>query len=565
MKMRKLSVCLSVITLLSLTGCNAESFFNGTSAGTEALSEQVGIAMPASEVEEHGITADTPYKTIGDEEGVLFETALNEEDIAGNAEVGLYDDTHTKVSDLYDDGTHGDRIAGDGIYSCRYAPEVTEESEKEYTIKINDFETEPTSVRFFDEITEEDVKATQQLKAQFDAAISAYTSPSGSVAKEDRDAVITTLKAIAEQMQLSGEVVEYRINSNENIVLKMSSGITYIHQVWEDGYDSGHCPQDISVWSCQPCKAGYDSDLADYMKKPDAGANALDSEFDNVEFSENLDDGEVTLNTVRTFTTDQIVLWHGHGGYDPKLHSYILTGHQTSDGALSSEDLVEDRVTVCGDVYAFTYRFVDAYCGDLSNSLIYLGTCNSGRDGVLANSFLKKNCRLYIGNSQSIRTKYNTTMIRSVAEYLAEEKRFLIFGLGYRTASEALAKAKEDNGKDDGSGRNSKPLLFGDSAYILGEKMNEEESSVVGKTEIASGSISLDAAYLSMKAGETATVQITKYPKGYEAADFVWTIEDTSIATNNGGTVKALAKGYTVLKVESTDKKLSQFCAVSVS
>lgn len=229
MKMRKLSVCLSVITLLSLTGCNAESFFNGTSAGTEALSEQVGIAMPASEVEEHGITADTPYKTIGDEEGVLFETALNEEDIAGNAEVGLYDDTHTKVSDLYDDGTHGDRIAGDGIYSCRYAPEVTEESEKEYTIKINDFETEPTSVRFFDEITEEDVKATQQLKAQFDAAISAYTSPSGSVAKEDRDAVITTLKAIAEQMQLSGEVVEYRINSNENIVLKMSSGITYIH------------------------------------------------------------------------------------------------------------------------------------------------------------------------------------------------------------------------------------------------------------------------------------------------------------------------------------------------
>ena len=566
MKTRKISVCLSVITLLSLTGCNAESFFNGTSSSSVNTAEQVAEATPASVVEEHGITADTPYKTIGDEDGVLFETALNEDDIAENAEVGLYDDTHNKVSDLYDDGSHGDRIAGDGIYACRYVPDVAEETQKDYSIKIGDYETEPTSIRFFDEITEEDVRASEETGKTFEAAISDLTDSDGNVPDDKKDEAIEKLRAVAEEMQLSGEVVEYRVNSNNNLVAKLSSGITYVQDLQLEGYDQGHCDRNLNVWTCQPCKAGYSSGLSANMAMPDAGATALDEEFDNVNFTSNLDDGAVTLNTVRSFTSNMIVLWHGHGGYDEKFHSYIVTGHKISSGSLSSKDYTEERVVLCGDVYAFTYRFVDAYCGDLSNSLIYIGTCLSGKDGVLANSFLNKNCDLFIGNSDTIYTTYNTKMIKSFAEYLAKQKKFLFFfKTGHRTASEALAEAKNDNGKDDGSELHAKPLLFGNSSFILNEMSEEEESSAIGTTVPASGSINIDTTYLSLHVGESATVNVTSYPTGYDASKFKWSIENTSIATNSGGTVTGKSAGSTILKIESTDGKFSQFCAVSVS
>lgn len=565
MKTRKLSVVLSVVTLLALTGCDAESFFNGTSASSGYIEPTVETT-PADTVEEHEISADTPYKTIGDEEGVLFETALNEEDIAENAEVGLYDDTHTKVSDLYDDGSHGDRFAGDGIYACRYMPESVPEGTQAYSIKIGDFETKQTSVRYFDPVTEEDVKASEQTEASFTAAIEDLTDASGNIPEYKRDEAIDRLKAVAEQLQISGEIVEYRINSQNNLVAKLSSGITYVQDLQIPGYDAGHCSRDLSVWTCQPCLSGY-QDLDDYMKNPDAGAKAIAEEFDNITFSRNMDDAAVTLETVRGFTSNQIVLWHGHGGYDEKLHSYILTGHPASSGSISSSDYVEDRVVRCkSGVLAFTYKFVDAYCGDLSNSLIYIGTCLSGHDGVLANSFLQKNCELYIGNSDTIYTKYNTKMIRSFAENLAKEKKFLFFiPTGHRTASEAMAAAKNANGQDDGSEEHAKPLLFGSSSYILDEMTEAEESAVMGTTQQAVGSVKLDTTYVSVKVGDTVTVSITGYPNGYKASDFKWTVDDKTIAANSGGTIRGVANGTTFLKVESTDGKYSQFCAISVT
>ncbi len=563
MKTQKISVCLSVITLLSMTGCDAESFFNGTSSSNTA--EQVAQATPATVVEEHGISADTAYKTIGDEDGVLFETALNEEDIAGEAEVGLYDDTHSKIADLYDDGSHGDRVAGDGIYGCRYVPNVAEEAQKEYSIKIGDYETDPTSIRFFDPISEEDLKASEQTGSTLEASISDLMDAEGNVPKEKQDEAIEKLRAVADELQLSGEIVEYRVNSNNNLVAKLSSGITYIQDLQLAGYDQGHCDRDITVWTCQPCKAGYPANVSANMAMPDQGATALDNAFDNVNFTSNLDDGSVTLNTVRSFTSNQIVLWHGHGGYDEKLHSYILTGHTSASGTLSSQDLVEDRVVLCGNVYAFTYKFVDAYCGDLSGSLIYLGTCFSGKDGVLANSFLNKNCDLYIGNSDSIYTTYNTSMIKSFAEYLAEEKKFLFFiKTGHRTASEAMAEAKKDNGQDDGSNLHAKPLLFGKSSYILNEMSEEEASSAVGTTVVASGSISLDTTYVSIGVGEKFTVNVTSYPTGYSASDFTWTVDNSKVASISNGTITGVSAGSTILTIKSKDNKFSQSCAVSV-
>lgn len=93
---------------------------------------------------------------------------------------------------------------------------------------------------------------------------------------------------------------------------------------------------------------------------------------------------------------------------------------------------------------------------------------------------------------------------------------------------------------------------------------DELESGSENQIEVT-GSISLDTVYVSVGVGESATVNISSYPTGYDASKFRWSIEDTSIATNSGGTITGVSAGSTILKVESTDGRFSQFCGITVS
>lgn len=573
MKTQLFTVGLSLMTLLSLTGCNAESFFNGTSSSSANYSDQVKEAVPINAVEEHSIKTDTPYKTIGDEDGVLFETALNEGDIAGNAEVGLYDDTHTKVSDLYDDGSHGDRVAGDGIYACRYVPDVSEETQKQYSIKIGDYETEQTSVRFFDPLTEEDFKTVDAVQSRCDEVTGQFKDAAGNIPEEKRDDALEEVRKLVDQMQLNGEVVEYRVNQHQNVVAKLSSGITYFYSVPVEGLDSGSAVNDISIATYQPFKSTYTHpDVVPCLGYPDDGANYLANEFSNVTFDVNWDDRTVSPEVVKNFGPNQVILWHGHGEFDRLLHSFIKTYYSISQVG-TNQDYVEERLLAGSDgCVGFTYKYVQAYCGDMTNTFLYLGTCLSGHDGWLASTFLEKNCNAVIVNDQSILTIYNLSMIRSTAKYLAEEKTFLwFFKTGHRTLSEALAAAKKDHGSNDNYENPSKgkykatPYIYGNSSYMIEEAVEDElESGSENQIEVT-GSISLDTVYVKVGVGESVTVNISSLPSGYTASNFTWSIEDTSIATNSGGTITGVAAGSTILKVESTDHRFSQFCGITVS
>lgn len=566
MNTRKILACLSAFTMLSMTGCSLEEFFNGETKQSSSASD-IGQVSSAMNVAEHGIAADTPYKTIGDEEGVLFETALNEEDIAENKEVGLYDEAKNKLADLYDDGTNGDQVAGDGIYSCRYVPDVAEETQREYSIRIGDYETEPVPVRYFDPVTEEDVSAAQNTQESFKQATSKFADAQGNIPEEKKDEALKEVENLVEQMQMNGEVIEYRVNEHQNVVAKLSSGITCVYSVPEDGYDQASAVTDLTVTTCQPCKAGYSSSVSKNMSYPDEGAQFIADEFDNVSFTQNLDDGSVTRSTVSSFGPDQIILWHGHGGYDPKLHSFIVLGEKLAAGASSSTDFVEDALVVWNDgTIAFTYRYVQAYCGDMSNTLLYLGCCKSGYDGVLASTFLSKNCNVVIANSNTILTAYNTAMIRSFAKNLAQEKTILwLFKTGHRTAAEALAAAKSSIGKNDGSKNKATPLIFGNSSYMIEEAAEEELESGTERYTEALGSLKLSSTFVTVKAGESASISILEYPEGYSASNFSWTIENTSVATVSGGTITGVSAGTTILEVKSTDGNYQQYCAVSVS
>lgn len=49
----------------------------------------------------------------------------------------------------------------------------------------------------------------------------------------------------------------------------------------------------------------------------------------------------------------------------------------------------------------FTSKFVEKYCGDLSNDLIVLMSCHSGQNEKLANSFIGKGATAVVGFTQT--------------------------------------------------------------------------------------------------------------------------------------------------------------------
>ncbi len=563
-KKELLASALAAASLLCTTGCDIKEFFAKDNGSNEQSADYGHELDP----EIHQLVADSEYQAISGD-GIGFETALSNEDIASNAEVGLYDSDSNKVSDMYDDGTNGDRIAGDGIYACRYKPDVSSETELSYKVKIGDTETDPVNIRYFDDITEKDFETLSVVSDSFDTLANDYKDESGYVAPENQQTVLDKAVDKAAEMVKNGEAVNYRINKDSNnVVVKLSSGITYIYEVPIEGLDGGKSADiDLSITTCQPFKYSYEAEKSErsgYMHCADDGAQAIANEFDNITFDRNIDNQSVSPETIRTFSSNQIILWHGHGTYDSKLHSIILFDMSPS-GIYKTSDYVKEALVANNGYLAYTYKFVDAYVGDMSNSLIYLGCCKSGIDGVLASSYMKKNCNVVIANTESIVTTYNISMIQSFSEYLSEERKFLFIPLEYRTASAALSEAKGDLGKDDGSERHAAPKIFGNTKYRLSDALEDNLGDMdTGYTE-PEGSITLDKAYVSVKAGGTVSVSISKYPSGYSSSDFTWTMDDTSVATVSGGTVTGVKAGNTVLIVKSSDGKFSQYCAVTVT
>lgn len=202
------------------------------------------------------------------------------------------------------------------------------------------------------------------------------------------------------------------------------------------------------------------------MRLPDNAANAIAQEFSNYSFpsSNNLDNSAVSLDRIKSISSNQVVLWHGHGGYSKSLHSFLLTGEAFSWTKWWFDtnywwDCVQDRIIKSsnGNVI-ITPKFINKYCGNMNNSFVYLAACQSGTDNVLANSFLNKGASAVVANSETIYTIYNTRIQNATIINMCTVNPNT---RNYYTLSEALNRAKEQHGRDDGSEHHATPLIFG--------------------------------------------------------------------------------------------------------
>lgn len=136
------------------------------------------------DVEIYRFDIDTRSIVAGEEKLVTFETEIFAETALSANEVVLYQDDKV-FGVMYDDGSNGDEIAGDGVYIYQATLSSETECTKSYQVKVRGVGSEIRNIGFYVPMTDEELKGMQSVD-------SALTKLTGS---EEFAALITEKKA----------------------------------------------------------------------------------------------------------------------------------------------------------------------------------------------------------------------------------------------------------------------------------------------------------------------------------------------------------------------------------
>lgn len=307
---------------------------------------------------------------------------------------------------------------------------------------------------------------------------SVYSDSNGFVLPENVDVAIGAVGTYAKELYESKEIKEYNITEGYSVWIRFNSGIEYVYSPLQRDKDAS------AIETYQPCLSQYPTDEFDYQAYSqtcvDNSAEIIEKIMDGYTFDRNLDDKAVSLEELKSFKKDSIIIWHGHGGYNEKTHAYLLTGFELTQNDIAAnpsyilqhkdlfDDFLNGRVICSNSGYAaVTHIFFDHYLGDLSGSVLYLGACCSGKDKTLQSVFRSKGASAVIANSETICTHYNLDMIFSTFSQMlkssgADKK--------YDTLQTAVNKAIAKNGEYCCEKDKAHPIVYGNGEFRLSEK-----------------------------------------------------------------------------------------------
>lgn len=418
-------------------------------------------------------SADETSFAVGEDVAITFTV-----DIDGSPKsVVLYNDNE-QVGMFHDDGKNGDSKAKDGVYSYIVHTKCSTETIENYKAVI-DGETSPIiSIYFFDQPSSNEEQAANYVEQKVAEIESTYSDDNGHISKNNAEKVLSEVAAYAKELYSKGELLSYE-TSDSAVAMKFQSGLNYVFSPKIDGLDSAGANTDMTVMTVQPFAQSYSSDLNEYMTYPDQVATKSAKTFINYTFNQddNLDENEVTLERIKDFSSNQIILWHGHGGYTKNHHSFLVTGEEYSSQK-HWKDNVAGRILKSSNGRAcVTSKFIDEYCGNMNNTVVYLASCETGRDDVLANAILSKGADAVVASSKSILTTYDLDVLRSTVMYMMtvdKESR------QYYSLKDALEHAERIYGANDSirGGDGAEMLIFGGSE-AENYRLREEKAGII--------------------------------------------------------------------------------------
>lgn len=315
-----------------------------------------------------------------------------------------------------------------------------------------------------------------------------FTDTDGFVAEETIpeliEAVHTYVKSLPSNIVGSCEV------GDEYVQVDLEMGFTYVFAPRRRHMLDGGSGMTISSYEQETKAFSKDRDdtiqIFDLKAEPDKvgvhGNSLIDSiawymvvsDSNQFHLDEFYDDEDVTLETIKHFRGNRVVLWEGHGIWTQQLGSQLQLSQKIDFlwwQKIWGEDFKEKRVVAYGDHIAVTGEFFNHYykAGDLKDSVFYLGSCHSLRDDRLADTLVAKGAALVIGNTNAVSSIYQYEMRDSILSDMAD----------YHTSiSNALNDAKIIYGQEDpwcGTGEHTEVSFYPSSAHSVTLYGNLEE------------------------------------------------------------------------------------------
>ena len=350
-----------------------------------------------------------------------------------------------------------------------------------------------------------------------------------------------------------GEILSYELSSS-SVIFNHTSGLTIVFSPIIKNTYSGETVVSNNSIDIYTIQSWYDSDALvptpytlpsgvdnDAELIPAVANNIASLSFCNYDDTHAIKNIDLPFTSLDSFSLDsfganQIIIWQGHGCWGgSEIHSVLWTKRPFDSDAYEAggqykEDCDAKRIVmVNGYDEAITSKYIDEYCSNLSNSLIYLGQCEGGYDPVLAHSFLDKGASAVVANSKTIQAAYGDIMQYTTLDLLTKTNSDT--GKLY-TLGQALNKAKQIYGVNDKAlnpyAYGAEPLLFGNENYSLSEltipqNLYYEESSTENRniTSINEGfNFVLPGTSESLKTNTPGVYEVeAKLNEGYKWSD----------------------------------------------
>ncbi|MBR0429052.1 MAG: hypothetical protein IJK17_03075 [Lachnospiraceae bacterium] len=254
----------------------------------------------------------------------------------------------------------------------------------------------------------------------------------------DVEAAIDKVYELAEDMKKEG-AVKTATKHDTYVFIEFKSGIQYLYLPEIVGINAGGSNGSVSIWSVQEGKSTYigdDKAVAADEKATDGAAKKIADTFDNYKWDVNIDDEAVTLQTAMDFSSNEVILWNGHGDWCEEYGSFICTRERFDDHIYGDRKL---WITAGDKEYIVTSYAIDTYVKDLSNSFLMFGTCNGLRSDNLSKSFANKNAKALVLNTDITTSEYAGNIMASIIEHMVQGN----------TLDEAMQQARSEYGEHD--------------------------------------------------------------------------------------------------------------------
>lgn len=363
-----------------------------------------------------------------EEEQLLFSVRCDSK----NARIELYDETDTFISIMFDDGTHGDITANDGVYSCSYSIKTDEVSRISYYAVSGNSRSNDVTAYFYSAPSSNYYEQYEDIIAAIKRIEQPYTDENGFVL--DTDNAKQAFSAVLEY--LTEEYNKYSIIkldvTERAIEFTLPYGLQIIYEpTFEDCLLQGSSTDPIiTVLTANEFSLG-----TFYRDKLKAAATDMDAALENYEYDDDngmydIQDGDgVTLFTVRSrlLRSNSVILWVGHGGRISTGGCAIGTTEKFTNETInkySDLSIVKNREYVLSKkgIIFFTPAFVRNKC-NLTGSFVYFQCCVSaerGTDDSMVEACIDAGADVYAGNIGETEQAYAYGFLYDVIKRMTE-------------------------------------------------------------------------------------------------------------------------------------------------